>query len=200
MLVVSLRYELETELSLTTRVNIFDMNTLPPFETFVVYGEKTRAGTRWRKWIAKFENLSCALDIENDARKKPCYSTMQATMNKKVLAQWRRQPYSQRIVLKQSLEEYFTPKKNISYETFKFRQTTQKEGESIDTFHTQFRAMTIFCDFHDNEILGQIIQGCTSSRVRRKALKANSTRSFGWSSQSTTIWKQSCYHWKYCCC
>ena len=36
--------------------------------------------------------------------------------------------------------------------------------------------MTIFCDFHDNEILGQIIQGCTSSRVRRKALKANSTR------------------------
>ena len=37
--------------------------------------------------------------------------------------------------------------------------------------------MAIFCDFHDidNEILGQIIQGYTSSRVCRKALKDNLT-------------------------
>ena len=37
--------------------------------------------------------------------------------------------------------------------------------------------MAIFCDFHDidNEILGQIIQGCTSSRVCRKAPKDSLT-------------------------
>ena len=80
-------------------------------------------------------------------------------------------------VLKQSLEEYFTPKKNISYETFKFRQTTQKEGDSIDTFHTRLRAMAIFCDFYDidNEILGQIIQ----SAQKGSESQFNTETSFG---------------------
>ena len=162
------------------------MTTLSPF----VYGEEPTAGTRWQKWIVKFVNVLCAFDIENDARKKALllhyagddvfeiYDTM--TDEQKGIGAMTDgdnpvpREYS---VLKQSLEEYFTPKRNISYETFKFRQTTQKEGESIDTFHTRLRAMAKFCDFHDidNEILGQISQGCTSSRVRRKALKDNLT-------------------------
>ncbi|MEG7521549.1 MAG: hypothetical protein M3H12_00385, partial [Chromatiales bacterium] len=47
--------------------------------------------------------------------------------------------------------------------------------ERIDTFHTRPRGLVIRCDFHDvdKEILAQITQCCTSSRVRRKALKDN---------------------------
>ena len=64
----------------------------------------------------------------------------------------------------------FTPKKNISYGTFKLWQTSQKDGENIDAFHTRLQGMAIICDFHDvdKEILAQIIQGSTSSTVHRQ--------------------------------
>ena len=67
-------------------------------------------------------------------------------------------------VLKKSVEEYFTPKKNISYETLKFQPTSQKDDESIDAFYSGN-----LCDFLDvdKEILANIIHGCASSRVRQ---------------------------------
>ena len=44
--------------------------SLPNFERFHIYQDNENVGTRWRKWLAKFENLVCALDITSDARKK----------------------------------------------------------------------------------------------------------------------------------
>ena len=43
--------------------------SLPDFERFHIYQDNENVGTRWRKWLAKFENLVCALDITSDARK-----------------------------------------------------------------------------------------------------------------------------------
>ena len=76
-------------------------------------------------------------------------------------------------VLKKSFTDYFTPKKNTSYERLKFRNVTQNTGETIDSFHTRLRALAVNCDFHDvdSEILTQILHGCTSSRLRRRALR-----------------------------
>ena len=64
-------------------------------------------------------------------------------------------------------------KKNIDFETFKFRQCRQNEGETIDAFHTRLRLLAARCDFanEDREIKAQILQGCTSSRLRKRALR-----------------------------
>ena len=80
-------------------------------------------------------------------------------------------------VLKNSFTDHFTPKQNPAYETSKFRQAKQHDGESIDCFYTRLRNLASLCDFHDTdkEILAQIIRGCNSTRVRRKALKDNMT-------------------------
>ena len=43
---------------------------LPQFPAFSVFEDQASAGPRWRTWLAKFENLLCALDITTDARKK----------------------------------------------------------------------------------------------------------------------------------
>lgn len=43
---------------------------LPQFEHFPVFSDEQSAGVRWKKWVSKFENLLCALDITSDARKK----------------------------------------------------------------------------------------------------------------------------------
>jgi len=41
------------------------------------------------------------------------------------------------------LNAYFSPQTNIAYEVYKFRQTKQKEGESLDSYHTQLRQLWI---------------------------------------------------------
>ncbi|MCG7866506.1 MAG: hypothetical protein JAY74_09055 [Candidatus Thiodiazotropha taylori] len=162
---------------------------LPPFPPFQVHAEEQSAGTRWRKYLAKFENLLTALNIVNDDRKKAmllhyigeeAYDIYDSFSDEKkgkgatvtVGDVTRPNEYP---VLKQSLTDYFTPKANTSYEVFKFRQAKQNAGEAIDSYYTRLRTLASTCEFHnaDNEILGQIIQGCTSTRIRRRALRDN---------------------------
>ena len=71
------------------------------------------------------------------------------------------------------LTEYFSPKKNTKFEVYEFRQAKQEHGEGIDTFHTWLRQLALTCEFgeNDREAKSQIIQGCSSTRLRRRALR-----------------------------
>ena len=44
--------------------------SLPNFERFHSYQNNKNVGMRCREWLAKFENLVCALDITSDDCKK----------------------------------------------------------------------------------------------------------------------------------
>ena len=46
------------------------MANLLSFSPFSVHADEQSAGPRWRKWIDRFENLLCALDINDDRKKK----------------------------------------------------------------------------------------------------------------------------------
>ena len=73
------------------------------------------------------------------------------------------------------LNEYFSPQANTTYEVYSFRQTKQKEGESLDSFHTRLRQLMKTCEFSnvDKEIKEHIILKCSSSSLRRRALREN---------------------------
>ena len=75
------------------------------------------------------------------------------------------------------LINYFAPKKCKEFEIYKFRQATQEANEPTDTFHTRLRKLSENCKFdsNDKEIGSQIIQGCDSTRLRRKALRDDMT-------------------------
>ena len=75
------------------------------------------------------------------------------------------------------LNEYFSPQANTTYEVYNFRQTKQKEGESLDSFHTRLRQLAKTCDFSDvdKEIKEHIVLKCSSSSLRRRALRKNPT-------------------------
>ena len=162
------------------------MSSLPTFPKFSVHAEESSAGPRWRKWIDKFENLLCALDIQNDSRRKALllhyigdeaydiYLTF-SDAKKGIGAIDNDGNTIEYNVLKQSFTTYFTPKENQAFEIYKFRQTVQADGESIDSFHTRLRTLASTCNFHDTdlEVLTQIIHGCSSARVRRRAMVGN---------------------------
>jgi hypothetical protein len=46
-----------------------------------------------------------------------------------------------------ALNDYFIPKRNKEYDIYKFRQSKQEPGESIDTYHTKLRKLAENCEF-----------------------------------------------------
>ena len=69
------------------------------------------------------------------------------------------------------LTDYFAPKQNTDFEICKFRQAIQSPEENLEAYHTRLRKLAATCNFENpNE---EIIQGCTSSSLRRHALKSN---------------------------
>ena len=61
----------------------------------------------------------------------------------------------------------------MQFEIYKFRQAKQETSEKINTYHTRLRKLCENCEFADNdkEIKSQIIQGCSSTRLRREGLR-----------------------------
>ena len=73
------------------------------------------------------------------------------------------------------LTDYFEPQKCVDHHIYVFRQATQKSGENITEFYTRLQLLARKCEFAtiELEIKRQIIQGTSSIRLRRKAIKQN---------------------------
>ncbi|KAK0144485.1 hypothetical protein N1851_017146 [Merluccius polli] len=91
---------------------------------------------------------------------------------------------------KQKLSTYFEPKKNVQYQVYMFRKAVQQPDENSDTHCTRLlawqsqthirkilRILAKNCEFADveKEIKAQLIQSCSSTRLRRKALREPGT-------------------------
>ena len=167
------------------------MAQAPIFPAFSVYNDEQTTGIRWKKWIERFEFLLCTMDVEDDKKKKAMLLTYAGeevfdiysrftdeekgeNVTRRVDKQFVSAEYER---LKQSLHEYFTPRRQKSYEIFKFRRAVQQPGKKLDQYYARLRSLASTCDFQDpdSDILAQIIQGCASPHTRRKALREDST-------------------------
>jgi hypothetical protein len=72
-----------------------------------------------------------------------------------------------------SLTDYLMPKRNREFERYEFRNIKQQTNESVDQFSTRLRQKAETCEFSnkEDEIKSQIIQGCTSRKLRIKCLQ-----------------------------
>nr|XP_006823364.1 PREDICTED: uncharacterized protein LOC102803828 [Saccoglossus kowalevskii] len=152
------------------------MESLPSLPMFPVHSDPTTTSTRWKKYLNRVENAFVAFNITDDKRQRTLllhwageevddvFDTLSETGSDFKTA-------------KTKLTEYFSPKRNIEYERFVFRDTMQNSGESIDAFHTRLQRLANTCDFTDKsqEVKSQIIRGCTSARLRRRALREETT-------------------------
>ncbi|XP_062610190.1 uncharacterized protein K02A2.6-like [Saccostrea cucullata] len=145
----------------------------PPFPKFDV-SDQSSIGQRWKKWIQRFENFVLAMGITRNDRKRAMllhyggdevyniFDTLADTGGPN--------DYD---AAKTKLTEHFNPKKNLEFEIYKFRQAKKRSGEIMDSYHKRLWQLAENCEFEvvDKEIKSQIIQGCESSRLRRKALR-----------------------------
>ena len=146
-----------------------EVHPLPPFDPV---GDPTSIGQRWKTWTKRFETYIIALDIKDDKQKRALF-LYQAGQETQEIFDTLTDTGDDYKTAKEKLDNYFLPKKNVDFETFKFRQTTQKTDETIDQFITRLRKLALHCEFHDldKELKATLIQNCSSKRLRRFALR-----------------------------
>ncbi|CAF0863786.1 unnamed protein product [Brachionus calyciflorus] len=134
---------------------------------------------RWNQWRERLEQYFVAGKITDDAQKKAFLflfggrrlNEIHNNLPAEVADAGADTEYKKSIA---RLKAYFEPKRNKVVEVYLFRQTKQNQNETIDQFVTRLRGLARYCEFGDtnidDEILKQLIQGCSSNRVRRKIL------------------------------
>ena len=150
---------------------------IPPFEPFDIHADGAIA-QRWRKWIKRLENLFVAAAI-GDKKRQRALLLYYAGEEVSEIFDTLPDTGEDFETTKTKLNEYFDPKKNVEFEIYTFRQAKQSLGETMNSYHSRLRQLAATCEFNDidKEVKSQIIQSCTSQRLRRKALR-DSTMTF----------------------
>ena len=151
---------------------------LPAFPPFDVYKDGN-VGPRWSKWLTRLERLLTGMAITDPDRKRallvhyggPDLDDIFDTLTVRPVTE--NEPQTLYTHAVQALTDYFTPKTNIAFEVYNFRQARQQPGESIDAFSTRLCQLAKSCSFdnEDREIANQIIFACQSQALRRRALR-----------------------------
>ena len=146
-----------------------EVHPLPPFDPV---GDPTLIRQCWKAWKRRFETYLVALNVKDDARKRALLLYQAGQETQEIFKTLSDTGANYKTAIKK-LDEYFLPKKNIDYETFRFRQASQKSDESLNQFVTRLRKLALHCEFSDveREIKAAIIQNCTSKQLRRYAIR-----------------------------
>ena len=146
---------------------------IPDFPVFDIDVDKQNAGPRWKRWLGRLENLFVGMDIKEDERKRALLLHYSGESVYRIYEAIKGQSGETYTDTKKVLSDYFEPRKNVHAEVYNFRSCKQKSGQSLDEYVTELRQLTRACEFADNdkEILAQVIQNCSSQRLRRRALR-----------------------------
>ena len=118
--------------------------TLPEFSHFDC-DEVSNIGTRWKKWIARFEILITAIGIKGAEKARrlvlllhyigsDCYDIYDTL----------KEAGKEYDAVKMKLDGYFILKANTEYEKYIFGNSKQKDGgENIDQFCTRLNKLSI---------------------------------------------------------
>ena len=171
-------------------------NTLPAYPVFDTDDDISLLPQKWEEWVGGLEDLISALAVTDHERKwsmlrfyggdklRKLETQLQYDKNALVGADPAANPavpghQDHYRCLKEALTAHFAPCVNKVYARFHFRSTNQDEGESVDAFISRIRSHGAQCNFHPDEltrqIRDQIVFGCRSGKLRRKALAENPT-------------------------
>lgn len=129
---------------------------------------------RWSKWLSMFENYLVAIGVNGDNRQKALLLHLGGEKIREVYREHEDQQDTFDDV-KTKLNEALRPNQSSQYAIYEFRSTKQRQGEKLSDFVSRLRTLAIPCQFTNNnlEIISQIAQHCTCSKIRRKILAEN---------------------------
>ena len=131
---------------------------LPPVKEFDPKGDPSTVSQRWQKWKKSFIYFLNATGIHNDNQKR---ATLLHLVGEEVQDIFETlgevgTTYEEAIA---KLDKHFDIKRNIPYERCVFHETEQEVGESIDSYVTRLRKLTLYCEYEattEDEIRDQV--------------------------------------------
>ncbi|XP_071485625.1 uncharacterized protein [Diadema antillarum] len=147
------------------------MLVLLPFDP---HSDSASLSQRWEQYIKRFEGAMVGFNITTPKRKRALHLHYRGELLQNVFDTLpdtgTENDYEK---ARDALKAHFVPQKNIVYETILFRRLTQQPDENVAQFCTQLRKEIEKCQFADveRELLTQIITGCRSGQMRRRALE-----------------------------
>ena len=165
-------YHLEESAEFEFHTSINMASPPPHYEQFPVHSDPSTVGQRWSTYIKRMENMFVGFNITDDKQTRCLLLYYAGTEVSELFDTLPNQGTTFDDAVK-CLTDYFSPKKNVEFERFKFREEKQRQCETVDAFHLRLQQLAKTCVFKekDAEIKSQIIRGCLSSRLRRKALR-----------------------------
>lgn len=165
---------------------------IPPFD-YTLYEEN--CGLEWKNWHRSFDWYLRANHIEEENEKfvklmhlagRKVQEVFETLPTPAIVNQVARGPLATGFVPQLSeyevavakLNEFFEPKKNLTYERHQFRLIKQEKNEKIGIFAMRLRTQAEKCDFGTaigDNIKDQIIEKCASPKLRRDLLKLGDT-------------------------
>ena len=159
----------------------FGLGSIAHIAPFVPDADPTSVAQRWKRWSDRFDNLLIALNITDNTRKKALllhlagesvYEVFEGLVIADVAEGADPNIDNVYLAAKRALDQHFNPQRNIEFERYTFHLAHQQPGETIDTYHARLRSLSKYCNFSnvDAEIKSHIVQTCTSTRLRIRAL------------------------------
>ncbi|CAG2251480.1 unnamed protein product [Mytilus edulis] len=144
---------------------------------FDVGNDINSLGQRWTRWLRSFNLYATGKGVVEAQQKKALLlhsAGMEVQDVYYTLVE--RDPGEHETVYEVAVEilnNHFTPQVNNSFQRNQFRAMEQKPQETIEQFITRLRQKAIYCNFGnvDEAICDQVIDKCSSKRLRRKLLE-----------------------------
>ena len=146
------------------------MPVIPPFDP---HGDSSSLSQRWELYLKRFEGAMVGFNITTPKRKRALLLHFGGELLQNVFDTLSdtgtENDYDK---ARDALTSHFVPKKNVVYQTILFRRMVQQD-ENVSQFCTRLRKEAEKCEFGDveRELVTQIITGCKSGQLRRRALE-----------------------------
>uniref|UniRef100_A0A1A8CXN4 Gypsy retrotransposon integrase-like protein 1 n=1 Tax=Nothobranchius kadleci TaxID=1051664 RepID=A0A1A8CXN4_NOTKA len=141
----------------------------PPNATFTIQPPEQfdfSKPQQWEKWIRRFERFRLASNLHLSSEANQVNTLIYCMgdeaddiLRGQALSDIQRQQYQ---AVRDALDTYFVPRKNIIYERARFNQRTQQANEAVDSFVTALYALAENCGYgalHDELIRDRLVVG-----------------------------------------
>ena len=149
------------------------MQNIPSVEPFLVDKSiTTNLDKKWNSYVDEFELFIVASGV-TDKKQKLALLLHLGGKDLREIYKTVKEENDEYASVKEKLTNYFRPKKNITYERYVFKSTTQNPDESTASYLTRLKSVAENCDYGTNaksEIRDHFIFTCLSTSLKKKLL------------------------------
>lgn len=148
------------------------------FSSFAAKEDIGNVGSRWERWLKRFDIFLRATKTTNDEQKKFMLLHYMGEDAYDIYDSLPGKPQEETYTsVSEALTNHFKGSINTDFEIFTFRQAVQGPSETIEAYYERLLKLSKNCEFSDldKEIKSQIICHTSDKRLRKFALRESPT-------------------------